>query len=343
MIHPYRIAVRYDAEFIRTGATNPQIGAFVCDSVAGIETVDAQDAEIAFRIHPIEGAPFPILQFCDRLWWPVPNGRGGSYSAADFVEALAAGIPDVLNQWSQRPPAKMMRRQELRVRRWVSDTGDASVARCQAYASKHLLLCGDAVFNLGGEPLYLRNTQRNAWEAAVVAAGSDRSAALPKARLPAPPRDFEAVQEELAAGAFALAEEAAAWPRAGEPRERIEGLLPVRASRFEVRLDAVFTLALRALDLELQYACESSDDIDRVRELKSDFVEVDQPSGDASLDRSKISVLSGLSGLVGRLPPSYRPRLAKAASVFDRFRQSPDFQPSPDDEDADDQAIGRLL
>lgn len=217
-----------------------------------------------FRERVIRGSfrratTFDILFFEGRLWWPVTNDMGATWgypgprvTASDFLEELR-------KEWSWRDlfglnPERSMPVDRTRTNRIIStariiETAHATAAaRLQRDLSETILLVGDEVYAVGGEPIYV---QRKG-ETFVASLHPDRCPYRPSG-LASPPGQIGIVDTELERGTFQLADQidlareaTAGVKRPLEEMPTVEVFMPdmIRLSRDDIRTDALFRLAV---------------------------------------------------------------------------------------------------
>jgi hypothetical protein len=154
--------IPYTVEFIRRGGRTVEDLIVWDEAPVAISDVSDREAPVAYRIDRCEPsvATYDIRSFRGAIWWPVFDG-----SRALSVDALLAHFDDpngcFLAAMNLSPSTLHSSRhvttkrfdEDVSIRQELKSSKDDRVALAQRAASR-LLVCGDYVYQEGGEPAY---------------------------------------------------------------------------------------------------------------------------------------------------------------------------------------------
>lgn len=261
----YPLVFPYTCTFVPKGARYEWVAYLTGEGFAKIRELDAGGKErlLAFRVH-FRGwfsggrkvATFEILFFEGRLWWPLTDDIGATWypgkhvTAADFVENLRKGRRDLFGLNPKGGlPLDLARTNQILTTAKIADSRCGAVdARLQRDLFETILLVGDEVYAVAGEPIFLQRDRKTI----VASVYPDRALKRPRG-VKWPPGQIGIVDAELERGMFQLADQTElareATVRIKRPLEEmptIEVLMPdlIRLSREDIRTDALFRSAV---------------------------------------------------------------------------------------------------
>ena len=297
---PITLAFGYDARFIPKGCRLPRERYFLGRDTGMIRQAEPHEVAAAYRVHvpPFNNCPeykYEILQFEDRLWWPirllndaVPGNHEDArryadvpagYSAARLIEELSSDGVEASRRFPQEKRRdgivrdrfcrtsglKPIESVTIRSIEWIRH--DLSLARAQRQTAENLLLYDDKAYVLGGHPVFLESDRidgdRPDFE--VVSAAPDRSSWHPMAEyLPDYFGNSWSFRNGFDGGVCWYPDQAEAVPdrafQAIEMMPRIETLIdPIESlPLIEIRLDALFRAACLTF-LKVAASCRPGD------------------------------------------------------------------------------------
>jgi hypothetical protein len=276
------LALSYPVTFIPKGCRKPTTEYFLADEAAQLQTVNAVDADIAFRVHMsgAEGA-FEILSWNDKLWWPLRlfSREEGAFTLATSETLLSEIKTGRENFLLLRPMWLAARKIETaEIRTIMSNGHQAALATAQRKISDYLMLCGGMPYVAHGEAVYV--------DSGIAGIGADRTA-----RVQRDWTNYQARSSSLTLRSFCRGDfyHAAEFGSAAK-RPYIEIVRPdlVRAPRAELQLDAFFRCALEWLEMKDKFP--PAEEVRRGLEIFSHVA--DQNLTSASISRDRLVALN---------------------------------------------------
>lgn len=261
----------YRCVFIPKRARNKRAAYLTGECFVNVRRLNVRESAhlVAFRVHfpfrftrnyALSETTLEILSFEDRLWWPLTHDfnpeiyphtgiEPGAFLRGLEGETDFFGLDHVLDLAATK--------RILSTSRIEREDQDQVAARLQRAVAERILFVGNAVYALGGEPVYVqrklpRKLHGNQKDITVASIYPDRAVGR-RSVLRLHPGYMEFVDEYLERGAFHLGNEVslarASAALIGMPRDEmptIEVFMPdaIRQSRDDIRTDSLFRFAL---------------------------------------------------------------------------------------------------
>jgi hypothetical protein len=171
---PVKLRFPFELQFIPKFGRKVRTGSFYGDGYAMVRRADPAEVCPAFRLHFLSEPSqkvftIELIWLDGQVWWPLPYFSWIPFahlmSADDFLERLAAG-DDILGV------GKGPIREMPLVRTVLSNNCDEVMASVGRKLAKNILLCGDAAYAVGGEPVYVQIRSRSYWEMTIASIGA---------------------------------------------------------------------------------------------------------------------------------------------------------------------------
>jgi hypothetical protein len=152
-----RVASFFEAEYLLRCGRKPQVGFFEREFALPVQEVGRDSVETAFRFRDSRFGAVEILQWDDKLWWPMYfDGSQQAATLAQLQAKLEDREYDLLGLGTSAPFERATTRfDHLPVREVLRNTTEAVLNRAFGKLQDNVLICAENAYARGGVPLYL--------------------------------------------------------------------------------------------------------------------------------------------------------------------------------------------